>query len=95
VRVKVVEPSLFKTGFHHTVLEEEHAPDYDAGVHETTWGVVYLENEKAPTPEAVAKAILKGRPGPSPKLRYPVKAWVLLTLTRTSRRRVPLAAGQA
>jgi len=43
---------------------------------------VYLENQKAPTPEAVAKAILKAAQDRSPKLRYPVKAWVLLTLTR-------------
>jgi NAD(P)-dependent dehydrogenase (short-subunit alcohol dehydrogenase family) len=81
VRVKVVEPSLFKTGFITRSLRKSAHPDYDAAF-TNYMGWVYLENQKAPTPEAVAKAILKAAEDRSPKLRYPVKSWVLLTLTR-------------
>jgi NAD(P)-dependent dehydrogenase (short-subunit alcohol dehydrogenase family) len=81
VRVKVIEPALFKTAFITKSLKTSAHPDYDAAF-TNYMGWVYHEEATAPTPEPVAQAILKAAEDRSAKLRYPVKAWVLLLMTR-------------
>src|SRR5262245_34060147 len=81
IRVKVVEPSHFKTGFIGRSLKKSAHPDYDAAFSNyMLW--VLEEDRKAPSPEPVAEAIVKAAEDRSAKLRYPVKGAVILAMTR-------------
>ncbi len=80
VRVKLVEPGHFKTGFVANSLVTPH-PDYaDALQNYMEW--VRLEDERAPGPEPVAAAIVRAAEDRSARLRYPVKGAATLALAR-------------
>jgi NAD(P)-dependent dehydrogenase (short-subunit alcohol dehydrogenase family) len=81
IRVKLVEPSHFKTGFisRSMKLARHDAYDKELGNY-MEW--VYQEDAKAPTPEPVAEAILRAAEDTSGKLRFPVKGSVILAMTR-------------
>lgn len=71
IRVKVVEPGHFKTGFISRSLRMAEHSAYDAQFRNyMEW--VHAEDRNAPGPEPVAKAILQAAEDPSPRLRYPV-----------------------
>ena len=80
VRVKLVEPAHFKTGFISRSLRTASHPDYDARF-ENYMKWVRIEDAKAPPPDAVAETILRAAEDPSPRLRYPVKGRLILALT--------------
>jgi NAD(P)-dependent dehydrogenase (short-subunit alcohol dehydrogenase family) len=81
IRVKLVEPGHFKTGF---VSRSMVLTKHDAYAKELRnymeW--VHQEDLKAPTPEPVAEAILRAAEDQSDKLRYPVHGAVILAMTR-------------
>lgn len=79
IRVKLVEPAHFKTGFiGRSLLLAEHG-EYGAQLRNyMEW--VHLEDRKAPGPEPVAEAILRAAEDPSARLRYPVKGALILAL---------------
>jgi NAD(P)-dependent dehydrogenase (short-subunit alcohol dehydrogenase family) len=80
IRVKVIEPAHFKTGFITRTLHLTHHPDYEAQFSNyMQW--VYREDQKAPPPEPVAAAILRAAQDDSGRLRYPVKGRFILALT--------------
>jgi NAD(P)-dependent dehydrogenase (short-subunit alcohol dehydrogenase family) len=81
IRVKLVEPSHFKTGFISRSLNLVRHGAYDTELgNYMEW--VYQEDAKAPTPEPVAEAILRAAEDTSGKLRFPVKGAVILAMTR-------------
>ena len=81
IRVKLVEPGHFKTGFIRRSLQLVRHRDYETALRNyMEW--VHREDDKAPGPEAVARAILRAAEDPSPRLRYPVKGALVLALTR-------------
>ena len=81
IRVKLVEPGHFKTGFISRSMVLTRHDAYDTELRNyIEW--VYAEDKKAPTPEPVAEAILRAAEDPSPKLRYPVHGAFILALTR-------------
>lgn len=81
IRVKLIEPAHFKTDFVTRSLQLTQHPDYEAQFNNyMEW--VRLEDDKAPTAEPVAEAILRAAEDPSDKLRYLVKGGLILALTR-------------
>ena len=81
IRVKLVEPSHFKTDFMTRSLQLTQHRDYESQWNNyMQW--VRLEDNKAATAEPVAEAILRAAEDPSDKLRYPVKGGLILALTR-------------
>jgi short-subunit dehydrogenase len=81
IRVKLVEPGHFKTGFISRSLLLTRHDAYDAALSNyMAW--VYREDRKAPTPEPVAAAILRAAEDSSGRLRYPVHGAVILAMTR-------------
>jgi len=81
IRVKLIEPAHFKTDFMTRSLQLARHPDYEAQFNNyMEW--IRLEDEKAPTAEPVAEAILRAAEDRSDKLRYPVKGSLILALTR-------------
>jgi NAD(P)-dependent dehydrogenase (short-subunit alcohol dehydrogenase family) len=81
IRVKLIEPGHFKTGFIDRSLKVTKHPAYEIPLRNfMEW--VHLEDEKAPGPEPVAEAILRAAEDTSPKLRYPVKGTLVLALSR-------------
>ncbi|MBC7911090.1 MAG: SDR family NAD(P)-dependent oxidoreductase, partial [Pyrinomonadaceae bacterium] len=80
IRVKVIEPAHFKTGFLSRSLRVTAHGEYDTQFQNyMEW--VYEEDRKAPEPQPVAEAILRAAEDRSPKLRYPVKGAFILALT--------------
>ncbi len=79
IRVKLVEPGHFKTGFISRGLRSVTHPAYDEAFRNYS-GWVHHEDAKAPGPEAVAEAIFGAANDSSDRLRYPVKAGPLLIL---------------
>jgi NAD(P)-dependent dehydrogenase (short-subunit alcohol dehydrogenase family) len=79
VRVKLIEPAHFRTGFIsrslRLVSHESYATQFDNYME---W--VREEDRKAQGPEAVAEAILRAAEDPSPRLRYPVKGALMIAL---------------
>ncbi|HZE89420.1 MAG TPA: SDR family oxidoreductase [Verrucomicrobiae bacterium] len=80
IRVKLVEPAHFKTGFMSRSLKLASHPEY-ARAFDNFMEWARLEDAKAPSPEPVAEAILRAAEDPSPRLRYPVHGALLLALT--------------
>ena len=81
VRVRLVEPAHFKTGFIGRSLVTTAHPAYDSAFRNyMEW--VHEEDRKAPPPDAVAEAIARAAEDKSARLRYPVKAALVLALTR-------------
>ena len=79
VRLKLIEPSHFKTGFMTRSLQLAAHEAYDTQLgNYMEW--VYLEDEKAPAPLPVAEAILRVAEDRSSRLRYPVKGKLVLAL---------------
>jgi NAD(P)-dependent dehydrogenase (short-subunit alcohol dehydrogenase family) len=80
VRVKVVEPAHFKTGFISRSLRTSAHSEYEKQFQNyMEW--VYEEDRKAPAPGPVAEAILRAAEDTSDRLRYPVKGRFILALT--------------
>jgi len=81
IRVKLVEPAHFKTGFIGRSLVMTQHPAYAVALDNyMLW--VRKEDESAPSPEPVAEAILRAAEDTSARLRYPVKGAVILAMTR-------------
>ena len=81
VRVKLIEPGHFKTGFIGRSLRLASHPSYETPLRNyMEW--VHHEDRKAPGPEPVAHAILRAAEDPSARLRYPVHGAVTLALSR-------------
>ena len=81
IRVKVIEPGHFKTGFISRSLRLSRHKDYDTALgNYMEW--VHEEDLKAPGPEPVAAAILGAAEDSSARLRYPVKGAFLLTMIK-------------
>jgi NAD(P)-dependent dehydrogenase (short-subunit alcohol dehydrogenase family) len=81
IRVKLVEPGHFKTGFVSRSLLLTRHDAYDAALRNyMEW--VHQEDREAPTPEPVAEAILRAAEDQSERLRYPVHGAVILAMTR-------------
>jgi NAD(P)-dependent dehydrogenase (short-subunit alcohol dehydrogenase family) len=79
IRVKLVEPAHFKTGFISRSLKVSQHAEYAVPFgNYMEW--VLEEDRKAPAPEPVAKAILRAAEDTSPRLRYPVKGALVLGL---------------
>lgn len=78
IRVKVIEPGHFRTGFVSPSREAPH-PAY-ARAFENFMGYVRKEDAAAPGPEAVAEVIYRAASDRSNKLRYPVGGGMILTL---------------
>ena len=79
IRVKLIEPSHFKTGFIERSLQCTEDPAYDAAFQNyMDW--VRHEDAKAPDAMPVAEAILKAAEDTSGRLRYPVKGRLVLAL---------------
>jgi NAD(P)-dependent dehydrogenase (short-subunit alcohol dehydrogenase family) len=81
IRIKLVEPAHFKTGFITRSLETASHDAYD-GAFNNYMGWVHAEDRKAPSAEPVAEAILRAAEDTSARLRYPVNATTILALTR-------------
>jgi NAD(P)-dependent dehydrogenase (short-subunit alcohol dehydrogenase family) len=79
IRVKLVEPAHFKTGFVERSLKRTSHPAYDAPF-ENFMGWVRKEDAKAPDPAPVAEAIYRAANDTSHRLRYPVKGKLMLAL---------------
>ena len=79
IRVKLVEPGHFKTGFIGRSLRSTEHAAYDAAFcNYMEW--VHHEDAKAPGPEAVAEVVFRAANDSSARLRYPVKGSLLLAL---------------
>jgi NAD(P)-dependent dehydrogenase (short-subunit alcohol dehydrogenase family) len=77
IRVKLVEPAHFKTGFFERSLQStDHAAYRKAFQNYMGW--VLHEDAKAPGPQAVAEAILRAAGDSSGRLRYPVKGGLIV-----------------
>ena len=81
IRLKLVEPAHFKTGFIQRSLRTTAHPAYD-GPFRNYMGWVHQEDRKAPGPEPVAESILRAAEDRSAKLRYPVRGALILAMTR-------------
>jgi NAD(P)-dependent dehydrogenase (short-subunit alcohol dehydrogenase family) len=81
IRVKLVEPAHFKTGFMSRSLVLTRHVAYDEHL-DNYMGWVRKEDEKAPSPEPVAEAILAAAEDTSSRLRYPVHGAMILAMTR-------------
>jgi NAD(P)-dependent dehydrogenase (short-subunit alcohol dehydrogenase family) len=81
VRVKVVEPAHFRTGFIARSLRLLHHDAYHAAF-SNYMGWVRAEDRKAPPPDPVAETIMRAATDPSSRLRYPVGGAGILALTR-------------
>jgi NAD(P)-dependent dehydrogenase (short-subunit alcohol dehydrogenase family) len=80
IRVKLIEPGAFQTGFISRSLHlSSHDAYDDAFANHMKW--VRRGNEKAPPPEAVANTIIKAILDPSQRLRYRVRASAILTVS--------------
>jgi len=80
IRVKLVEPSHFKSDFFGRSLRvSKHEAYATAFRNYMEW--VEEEDRKAPTAEPVAEAILRAAEDTSRRLRYPVNGGVILALT--------------
>jgi NADP-dependent 3-hydroxy acid dehydrogenase YdfG len=80
IKLKLVEPSHFKTGFIGRSLAMLRHDAYNVALDNyMQW--VRIEDEKAPSPEPVAEAIFQAVTDKSDKLRYPVKGKFILALT--------------
>jgi NAD(P)-dependent dehydrogenase (short-subunit alcohol dehydrogenase family) len=79
IRVKLVEPAHFKTGFIERSLKRTSHQAYDAQF-ENYMGWVRKEDAKAPDPAPVAEAIYRAASDRSHRLRYPVKGKLMLAL---------------
>jgi NAD(P)-dependent dehydrogenase (short-subunit alcohol dehydrogenase family) len=82
IRVKLVEPAHFKTGFMSRSLVLTRHVAYDEHL-DNYMGWVRKEDEKAPSPEPVAEAILAAAEDTSSRLRYPVHGAMILAMTRS------------
>jgi NAD(P)-dependent dehydrogenase (short-subunit alcohol dehydrogenase family) len=81
IRVKLVEPAHFKTGFITRSLRVAHHADYEAALgNYMEW--VYRSDRTAPGPERVAETILRAAQDTSSRLRYPVKGTLILAMNR-------------
>jgi NAD(P)-dependent dehydrogenase (short-subunit alcohol dehydrogenase family) len=81
IRVKVVEPAHFKTGFIQRSLGVTRHSEYDPQFRNyMEW--VYQEDRKAPGPELVARGILRAAEDRSLRLRCPVNGAMILALTK-------------
>lgn len=81
VRLKLVEPAHFKTGFMGPSLETTAHEAYDAPF-TNFMAYVHEEDRRAQSPEPVARVILKAAEDPSSRLRYPVHGALMLALIR-------------
>ena len=81
IRVKVIQPSHFRTGFIGRSLVLTRQPAYDEQL-DNYMAWVRKEDEGAPTAEPVAEAILAAAEDTSPKLRFPVKGAMILAMTK-------------
>jgi NAD(P)-dependent dehydrogenase (short-subunit alcohol dehydrogenase family) len=80
IRVKLVEPAHFKTGFIGRSLRLVRHPAYETALDNyMQW--VHAEDAKAPGPRAVAETIVKAAEDQSAKLRYPVHGAMILALS--------------
>jgi NAD(P)-dependent dehydrogenase (short-subunit alcohol dehydrogenase family) len=79
IRVKLVEPAHFKTGFIERSLKLTSHPAYDVQFN-NYMGWVRKEDAKAPEPTPVAEAIYRAANDTSHRLRYPVKGKLMLAL---------------
>ena len=80
IRVKLVEPEHFKTGFISQSLRVTEHEAYKMQFRNyMEW--VKQEDNNAPPADAVAKVILQAAEDPSPRLRYPVNGTFILALT--------------
>jgi NAD(P)-dependent dehydrogenase (short-subunit alcohol dehydrogenase family) len=70
IRVKVVEPAQFKTGFFERLQPVSHPAYRDSFENFMAW--VRKEEAKAPSAEPVAEAIYRAATDNSSRLRYPV-----------------------
>jgi NAD(P)-dependent dehydrogenase (short-subunit alcohol dehydrogenase family) len=81
IRVKLVEPVHFKTGFIRKFLKVTSHEGYETQFRNyMEW--VYQEDRNAPPANAVAKVIIQAAEDSSSKLRYPVNATFTLALVR-------------
>ena len=81
IRVKLVEPGHFKTGFLGRSLYRAAHPAYAAAFdHYMTR--VDAADRNAPPPDPVAETIARAAADRSARLRYPVKSAALLAITR-------------
>lgn len=81
IRVKLVEPEHFKTGFISRSLRVTKHNEYETQFRNyMEW--VHQEDSNAPSAEPVAKAILQAAEDPSQKLRYTVNGTFILALTK-------------
>jgi NAD(P)-dependent dehydrogenase (short-subunit alcohol dehydrogenase family) len=79
IRVKLVEPGQFRTGFIERGLHSTSHPAYDGSfANYMQW--VERGDAAAPGPEPVAAAIFRAATDSSGRLRYPVKGSLLLAL---------------
>jgi NAD(P)-dependent dehydrogenase (short-subunit alcohol dehydrogenase family) len=81
IRVKLIEPGHFKTGFLSRSLRKSSHAAYDR-FFDNYMKWVAREDEKAPSPEPVAEAILRAANDRSPRLRYPVHGALVMALVR-------------
>lgn len=79
IRVKLVEPAHFKTGFVERSLKLTSHAAYDAQFN-NYMGWVRKEDAKAPEPTPVAEAIYRAANDTSHRLRYPVKGKLMLAV---------------
>jgi NAD(P)-dependent dehydrogenase (short-subunit alcohol dehydrogenase family) len=81
IRVKLVEPAHFKTGFIGRALQRsDHAAYREHFENYMLW--VHKEDEHAPGPEPVAEVIYRAATDNSARLRYSVKGGLVLALSR-------------
>jgi NAD(P)-dependent dehydrogenase (short-subunit alcohol dehydrogenase family) len=81
IRVKLIEPGHFRTGFISRGLQIVVHERYDTALKNyIRW--VLAEDRRAPQPEPVAEAILRAAEDRSAKLRFPVHGFVPLLLSR-------------
>jgi NAD(P)-dependent dehydrogenase (short-subunit alcohol dehydrogenase family) len=78
ILVKIVEPAHFKTGFFERSLQSTDHPAY-RDAYKNYMGWVRHEDSKSPGPRAVAETILRAAGDSSGRLRYPVKAGLIVT----------------
>ena len=81
IRVKLVEPGHYKTGFIRRSLHMLRHDAYNAQF-DNYMGWVHKEDEKAPDAAPVAATIFKAATDKSDRLRYPVGAGMILFLTK-------------
>ncbi len=80
IRVKLIEPAHFKTGFISRSLQVTAHGEYDTQLtNYMEW--VFKEDQNAPEPLPVAEAILRAAEDVSPRLRYPVRGALILALS--------------